>query len=265
MGATAGRTTLNGEGLQHEDGHSHVMAATVPNCVSYDPAYAYELAVIIQDGLRRMYQQNEDVFYYITVCNENYAQPELPKGDDVREGILRGIYKVSPTEHGPAQAQLWGSASMLNEALRAQRILWDKYQVAADVWNVTSYNELRRDGLRADRWNRLHPAEPARKPYIQAAMEQTQGPVIAASDYMKVMADQLSPWLSGRLVALGTDGFGRSESRNYLRRFFEVDAESIVVSTLSQLVRWGQFDAQRASQALTELGVDSEKRDPMST
>jgi pyruvate dehydrogenase E1 component len=265
MGATAGRTTLNGEGLQHEDGHSHVMAATVPNCVSYDPAYAYELAVIIQDGLRRMYQQNEDVFYYITVCNENYAQPELPKGDDVREGILRGIYKVSPTEHGPAQAQLWGSASMLNEALRAQRILWDKYQVAADVWNVTSYNELRRDGLRADRWNRLHPAEPARKPYIQAAMEQTQGPVIAASDYMKVMADQLSPWLSGRLVALGTDGFGRSESRNYLRRFFEVDAESIVVSTLSQLARWGQFDAQRASQALTELGVDSEKRDPMST
>ncbi len=265
MGATAGRTTLNGEGLQHEDGHSHVVAATVPSCVSYDPAYAYELAVIIQDGLRRMYQDNEDVFYYITVGNENYAQPELPKGKDVREGILRGIYRVSPSEHGPAQAQLWGSASMLNEALRAQRILWEKYQVAADVWNVTSYNELRRDGLRADRWNRLHPAEPARKPYIQTAMEQTQGPIIAASDYLKVMADQLSPWLSGRLVALGTDGFGRSESRNYLRRFFEVDAESIVVSTLSQLARWGQFDAQRASQVLTELGVDSEKRDPMST
>ncbi len=265
MGATAGRTTLNGEGLQHEDGHSHVMAATVPNCVSYDPAYAYEIAVIIQDGLRRMYQENEDVFYYITICNENYAQPGMPKGEDVREGILRGIYQVSPSEHGPAQAQLWGSASMLNEALRAQRILWDKYQVAAGVWNVTSYNELRRDGLKADRWNRLHPAEPARKPYIQAAMEQTQGPIIAASDYMKVMADQLSPWLGGRLISLGTDGFGRSESRNYLRRFFEVDAESIVVSTLSQLARWGQFDAQRAAQALTELGVDSEKRDPMSS
>jgi pyruvate dehydrogenase E1 component len=265
MGATAGRTTLNGEGLQHEDGHSQVVAATVPNCVSYDPAYAYELAVIIQDGLRRMYQDNEDVFYYITVCNENYAQPPMPAGDEIVEGILRGIYRVHPSEHGPAQAQLWGSASMLNEALRAQRILWEKYQVAADVWNVTSYNELRRDALRSDRWNRLHPAEPARKPFVQQAMESTQGPIIAASDYMKVMADQLSPWLSGRLTALGTDGFGRSESRNYLRRFFEVDAESITLSTLAQLARWGQFDAQRAAQAVVELGIDSEKRDPMST
>ncbi len=265
MGATAGRTTLNGEGLQHEDGHSHVMAATVPNCISYDPAYAYELAVIIQDGLRRMYQEGEDVFYYVTVCNENYAQPEMPKGEGVREGILAGIYKVSASANGPAQAQLWGSASMLNEALRAQRMLWEKYQIASDVWNVTSYNELRRDALRADRWNRLHPAEPARKPYVQSVMESTQGPIIAASDYMKVMADQLSPWLSGRLVTLGTDGYGRSESRPYLRRFFEVDAESIVVSTLSQLARWGQFDAQRAAQAMIELGVDSEKRDPMSS
>ncbi|MBE0659022.1 MAG: pyruvate dehydrogenase (acetyl-transferring), homodimeric type [Bryobacteraceae bacterium] len=265
MGATAGRTTLNGEGLQHEDGHSQVVAATVPNCVSYDPAYAYELAVIIQDGLRRMYQDNEDVFYYITVCNENYAQPPMPAGDEIVEGILRGIYRVHPSEHGPAQAQLWGSASMLNEAVRAQRILWEKYQVAADVWNVTSYNELRRDALRSDRWNRLHPAEPARKPFVQQAMESTQGPIIAASDYMKVMADQLSPWLSGRLTALGTDGFGRSESRNYLRRFFEVDAESIAISTLAQLARWGQFDSQRAAQAVVELGIDSEKRDPMST
>jgi pyruvate dehydrogenase E1 component len=265
MGATAGRTTLNGEGLQHEDGHSHVMAATVPNCVSYDPAYAYEIAVIVQDGLRRMYQDNENVFYYMTLCNENYAQPPMPQGDGVREGILRGIYKVSASEHGPAQAQLWGSASMLNEALRAQRILWEKYQVAAGVWNVTSYNELRRDALRAERWNRLHPGEPARKPYVQLAMENEPGPIVAASDYMKVLADQLSPWLSGRLVALGTDGFGRSESRTYLRRFFEVDAESIAVSTLSQLARWNQFDAQRAVQAMIELGVDSEKRDPMST
>jgi pyruvate dehydrogenase E1 component len=241
------------------------VAATVPNCVSYDPAYAYELAVIIQDGLRRMYQENEDVFYYITVCNENYAQPEMPKTEGVREGILRGMYKVSASEHGPAQAQLWGSASMLNEALRAQKLLWDRYQVSSDVWNVTSYNELRRDALRADRWNRLHPAEPARKPFVQELMESTQGPIIAASDYMKVMSDQLSPWLSGRVVSLGTDGFGRSESRPYLRRFFEVDAESIVAATLAQLARWGQFDTARASQALTELGIDSEKRDPMST
>jgi pyruvate dehydrogenase E1 component len=261
MGATAGRTTLNGEGLQHEDGHSHVLFATVPNCITYDPAYAYELAVIIQDGLRRMYGEDEDVFYYLTVCNENYAQPAMPEGDGVREAILKGIHRVSASENGPARAQLWGSASMLNEALRAQRILWDKYQVPADVWSVTSYNELRREALSAERWNRLHPAEPARKPYIQQVMEATQGPVIAASDYMKVLADQLSPWLSGRLLSLGTDGFGRSESRPYLRRFFEVDAESIATAALAQLARWGQFDAQKAQQAYYELGVDPEKKE----
>jgi pyruvate dehydrogenase E1 component len=258
LGATAGRTTLNGEGLQHEDGHSHVLASTVPNCVSYDPAYAYEIATIIQDGLHRMYGQNEDVFYYLTLCNENYAQPVMPEGS--REGILKGIYKVHPSENGAAKAQLWGSASMLNEALRAQKILWEKFQIPADVWSVTSYNELRREALDTDRWNRLHPAEPARKPYIQQVMEGTQGPIVAASDYMKVVSDQLSPWLSGRLTSLGTDGFGRSESRPYLRRFFEVDAESIVTATISQLARWGQFDAQKAQQAIFELGIDPEKK-----
>lgn len=258
LGATAGRTTLNGEGLQHEDGHSHVLASTVPNCVSYDPAYAYEIATIIQDGLHRMYGQNEDVFYYLTLCNENYAQPAMPEGS--REGILKGIYKVHPSENGPAKAQLWGSASMLNEALRAQKLLWEKFQITADVWSVTSYNELRREALDTDRWNRLHPAEPARKPYIQQMMEGTQGPIVAASDYMKVISDQLAPWLSGRLTSLGTDGFGRSESRPYLRRFFEVDAESIAIATISQLARWGQFDAQKAQQAIFELGVDPEKK-----
>ena len=261
MGATAGRTTLNGEGLQHEDGHSHILFGTVPNCVTYDPAYAYELAVIIEDGLRRMYASSEDIFYYLTVCNENYAQPAMPADEGVREGILKGIYRVNETEHGPARAQLLGSASMLNEALRAQRILWERYQVPADVWSVTSYNELRREALSAERWSRLHPAEPARKPYIQQVMEGTQGPVIAANDYLKVLADQLAPWMSGRLVSLGTDGFGRSESRTYLRRFFEVDAESIATAALSQLARWGQFDAQRAQQALYELGVDPEKKE----
>jgi pyruvate dehydrogenase E1 component len=262
VGATAGRTTLNGEGLQHEDGHSHVAASTVPNCVSYDPAYAYEIAVIVQDGLRRMYAGNEDVFYYLSVCNENYPQPPMPAREGVVEGILKGLYRVSESGHGPARAQLWGSAAMLNEALRAQKILWEKYQVPADVWSVTSYNELRRDALRAERWNRLHPAEPARKPYVQQTTEDTAGPIIAASDYMKVLADQLAPWLSGRLVALGTDGFGRSDSRTYLRRFFEVDAESIAGAALSQLARWGQFDPQRAAQAWHELGVDPDKRDP---
>jgi pyruvate dehydrogenase E1 component len=262
LGATAGRTTLNGEGLQHEDGHSHVLASTIPNLVSYDPAYAYEIAVIIQDGLRRMYGNDEDVYYYITLCNENYAQPEMPQGDHVREGILKGLYKVSASEHGPARAQLWGSASLLNEALRAQRILWEKYQLPADVWSVTSYNELRREALACERWNRMHPNEPQRKPYVQQVMEGTQGPIIASSDYMKVVADQLSPWLNGRLVALGTDGFGRSESRPYLRRFFEVDAESIAASTLSQLSRWGQWGADDARRAWYDLGIDTEKKDP---
>jgi pyruvate dehydrogenase E1 component len=260
LGATAGRTTLNGEGLQHEDGHSHVMASTVPNCISYDPAYAYEIAVIVQDGLRRMYTANEDVFYYLTLCNENYPQPPMPEG--VTEGIIKGIYRVAASENGPARAQLWGSASMLNEALRAQKLLWEKFQVPADVWSVTSYNELRREALDCERWNRLHPAETPRKPFVQQAMEETQGPIIAASDYVKVLADQLSPWLQGRLVALGTDGFGRSDSRAYLRRFFEVDAESITTATLAQLARWGQFDAQRARQAYYDLGVDPEKKNP---
>ncbi|MBI5086319.1 MAG: pyruvate dehydrogenase (acetyl-transferring), homodimeric type, partial [Acidobacteria bacterium] len=261
LGATAGRTTLNGEGLQHQDGHSHVVASTVPNCVSYDPAYAYEIAVIIQDGMRRMYANNEDVFYYLTLCNENYVQPALPPGEGVAEGIVRGIYRVSASENGPAKAQLWGSASMLNEALRAQKILWDRFQVPADVWSVTSYNELRRDALSAERWSRLHPAEPSRKPYIQQVMEPTQGPIIAASDHVKVLADQLAPWLAGRLTALGTDGFGRSESRPYLRRFFEVDAESIAAAALSQLARWGQFEPARARQALYDLGIDPEKKE----
>ncbi len=260
MGATAGRTTLNGEGLQHEDGHSHVVAGTVPNCISYDPAYAYELAVIIQDGLRRMFRDGQDVFYYLTICNENYAQPPMPQGEGVREGILKGIYRVSATDAGPARAQLWGSASMLNEAIRAQKILAEKFQIAADVWSVTSYNELRREALACEHWNRLHPADAPRKPYIQQVMESTQGPIVAASDYVKVNSDQLAPWLWGRLTSLGTDGFGRSESRPYLRRFFEVDAESIVIATLAQLVRWGQFDAERARQAVHELGVDPEKK-----
>ena len=261
LGATAGRTTLNGEGLQHEDGHSHVLASTVPNCITYDPAYAYEIAVIVRDGLRRMFGENEDVFYYLTLGNENYAQPAMPDDPGTIEGILKGVHRVSKSEQGPSRVQLWGSASMLNEALRAQRLLWEKYQIPADVWSVTSYNQLRRDALSLERWNRLHPAEPARKPYVQQVMEATQGPIIAASDYMKVLADQVAPWLSGRLVALGTDGFGRSDSRPYLRRFFEVDAESIASAALSQLARWGQFDAQKARQAVVELGIDADKKE----
>jgi pyruvate dehydrogenase E1 component len=259
MGGTAGRTTLAGEGLQHQDGHSLVLSSTVPTCRSYDPAYAYEIAVIIQDGIRRMYQELEDRFYYITLYNEDYPMPEMPPGCE--EGILRGIYKYKSAADGKAVMQLFGSGSILNEALRAQNILADKYGVQADVWSVTSYNELRRDALAIERWNRLHPAEPEKRPYILIALDGVEGPIVAATDFMKVVPHQLSPWLGARLVTLGTDGFGRSDNREYLRRHFEVNTESIVAAALSRLAREGKFDAQRAQKAFEELGVDREKVD----
>src|SRR5271154_6066383 len=263
MGGTAGRTTMLGEGLQHQDGHSHVLSSTVPTCLSYDPAYVYELAVVLQDGIRRMYQEGESVFYYITMYNEDYAMPEMPEGS--REGILRGIYKFRPAKKGKATAQLFGSGPILNETLRAQEILAERYGVQADVWSVTSYTELRRDALATERWNRLHPAEPEKTPYIVTALQGTKGPIIAASDYMKSVPDGLAPWLLTRLVSLGTDGFGRSDNREHLRRHFEVNAESIVAATLSKLARDGKFDTARAQQAIAELGVETEGRDPART
>jgi len=260
MGGTAGRTTMLGEGLQHQDGHSHVLSSTVPTCLSYDPAYVYELAVVLQDGIRRMYQEGESVFYYITMYNEDYSMPEMVEGS--REGILRGIYKFRPAKKGKAALQLFGSGPILNETLRAQEILAEQYGVQADVWSVTSYTELRRDALAIDRWNRLHPSEPERTPYILTTLQGNKGPIIAASDYMKSVPDGLSPWLSTRLVTLGTDGFGRSDNREHLRRHFEINAESIAAATLSKLARDGKFDAAKAQQALVELGVETEGRDP---
>ncbi len=260
MGGTAGRTTLAGEGLQHQDGHSIVLSSTVPTCATYDPAYAYEIAVIIQDGIRRMYQEQEDRFYYLTLYNENYAMPKMPDG--VIGGILKGIYRLKPAENGKAQLQLFGSGPILNEALRAQKILAEKYDIAADVWSVTSYNELRRDALAAERWNRLHPDQPPRKPYLLSALECAEGPIVAATDYMKIVADQVAPWLPGRLEALGTDGFGRSDNREHLRRFFEVNAESIAAAALSRLARDGRFEVKRVKTAFAELGLDPEKIDP---
>jgi pyruvate dehydrogenase E1 component len=260
MGGTAGRTTMLGEGLQHQDGHSIVLASTVPTCATYDPAYVYELATILQDGMRRMYQDGEDLFYYITMYNEDYAMPAMPEG--VREGILRGIYRFRSAENGKAVAQLFGSGPILNEALRAQQILAEKYSVPADVWSVTSYNELRRDALAVERWNRLHPAQPVKQPYILSALGDAPGPIVAASDYMKAVPDQLAPWLLDRLVSLGTDGFGRSDNREHLRRHFEVSAEAIAAATLSRLAREGKFDPARAEQAMVELGVDPERGDP---
>jgi pyruvate dehydrogenase E1 component len=262
MGGTAGRTTLSGEGLQHQDGHSPILASTVPTLATYDPAYAYEIAVIVQDGIRRMYQEQENLFYYITLYNENYAQPAMPEG--VTEGILRGIYKFRAAEDKKpkGRVQLLGSGPILNETLKAATILGEKYGVAADVWSVTSYNELRREALRVDRWNRLHPADTQKTPYIVNALGGTEGPIIAASDYMKMVPDQVTQWMPGRMLSLGTDGFGRSDNRQHLREHFEVNAVSIAAAALSKLARDGKFDAKKAAQAITDLGVNPEKIDP---
>ena len=260
-GGTAGRTTLAGEGLQHQDGHSLILASTVPTCAAYDPAFAFEIAIIVQDGIRRMYQEREDRFYYLTLYNENYPMPQEPEGLD-REGVLKGIYRLKPAEGKKAVVQLFGSGPILNETLRAQQILAEKYGVPADVWSATSYNELRREALAVERWNRLHPDQPARRPYIVEALKDAEGPIIAATDYMKVVADQVAPWLPGRMESLGTDGFGRSDNREYLRRHFEVSAEAIAAAALSRLARDGHFDMARARQAFAEMGVDTERPDP---
>jgi pyruvate dehydrogenase E1 component len=262
MGGTAGRTTLSGEGLQHQDGHSIVAASTVPTCRTYDPAYAYEMAVIIQDGLKRMYELNEDRFYYITMYNENYAQPAMPEGEGIVEGILKGIYKFRGAQKGKAKINLFGSGPILNEALRAQEILAERYKVEADVWSVTSYNELRRDCLAVERWNRLHPDAEPQTPYLLKALDGVKTPIVAASDYMKVVADQLAPWLPGRLETLGADGFGRSDNRQYLRKHFENNAEHIAYTALVRLARDGKIDKTIPVKALVELGIDPERQDP---
>jgi pyruvate dehydrogenase E1 component len=262
LGATAGRTTLNGEGLQHEDGHSHILFSVVPNVVAYDPAFAYEVAVIIREGLRRMYNKGEDVFYYLTLYNQDYAMPAMPEG--VEDGILRGMYLYrSAVQQAKHRAQLFGSGPILLQALRAQEILAAKYDVAADVWSVTSYQQLRNDALAAERWNRLHPGEPPRVPYVTRALENAPGPVVASSDYIKALPDMVARWVRQPYVTLGTDGFGRSDTREALRRHFEIDAEHIVVATLSALCQQGQVPAGTVARAIQELQVDPEKIDPI--
>jgi pyruvate dehydrogenase E1 component len=267
LGATSGRTTLNGEGLQHEDGHSHVLATTVPNLVAYDPAYAYEIAVIVRDGLRRMYEEREAVFYYITLCNENYEMPALPEGAE--EGILRGLYKLRPAPAGDGpgdrnrpRVHLWGSGPLLNEALRAQGILAERWGVAADVWSATSYKELRREALAAERWNLLHPDDEPRVPYVTRVMAGESGPVVAVSDYMKLVPDQVARWVPNGLDPLGTDGFGRSDTRAALRRFFEVDAESVALAALHRLSLCGAVPRATGARARAELGLAADKPDP---
>jgi pyruvate dehydrogenase E1 component len=261
LGATAGRTTLNGEGLQHQDGHSHLIASSVPTLMTYDPAFAYELAVIIWDGMRRMYQENEEIFYYITLYNENYAQAAMPEG--VQEGILKGLYKFKEGEKGKKhKAQIFGSGPILQSALKAQEILARDYDVSADVWSATSYKLLRNDALEAERWNRLHPTEKPKQSYLEKVLEKEQGVFVSVSDNIKLVADQIAPWVPGGLTTLGTDGFGRSDSRERLRRFFEVDTESTVIATLYALSEKGEVKPEVVKKAIKELGVDPEKVHP---
>jgi pyruvate dehydrogenase E1 component len=261
LGATAGRTTLNGEGLQHEDGHSHLLASTVPNVVAYDPAFAYELAIILQDGIRRMYGAGEEVFYYVTLYNDNYPMLPMPEGST--EGILKGLYKLRPSTlaKGP-KVHLFGSGPILMQVLKAQEMLAG-YGVAADVWSATSYKELRREALEVERWNVLHPAEQRRQSYVETILAKEEGIFLAASDYVRSVPEMITRWVPGGLLPLGTDGFGRSDTRAALRRFFEVDAECITAVTLAQLARRGTIKPALAQEALRKLGVDPEKVSPM--
>jgi pyruvate dehydrogenase E1 component len=263
LGGTAGRTTLAGEGLQHQDGHTHVSALTVPNLKAYDPAFAYELAVIIEDGIRRMYVDQESIFYYLTVTNEPLPMPAMPQG--VREGVLKGMYRFQPAANADSKlrAQLFGSGTIMFEVLKAQKILEEKYGVSADVWSVTSYKALYNDGNACERWNMLHPAETPRMPYVTECLKDAPGVLVAASDYMKVLPESIAKWMPGPLTALGTDGFGRSENRASLRDFFEVDAKHIVLAVLHALAKQRQIEMSVVRKAVEELGINPEKPNPV--
>jgi pyruvate dehydrogenase E1 component len=263
MGAVAGRTTLNGEGLQHEDGHSHVLASTVPNLLSYDPAYAYELALIIKDGLNRMYANNEKVFYYLTIYNETYEQIPMPEHEGVEEGIVKGMYKLSKSESkSKVKAQLMSSGPILKEAVKAAAILEEKYNVATDVWSVTSFNRLRNEAMEVDRWNTHHPDAEPKLSFLEESLVGEEGTFVASTDYMRIVAEGISRWVPGGLHCLGTDGHGMSSSREELRRFFEIDTESIVLKTLVELAKKGEIDKKVPAQAMKDLGIDSEKMNP---
>jgi pyruvate dehydrogenase E1 component len=261
LGATSGRTTLNGEGLQHQDGHSLILSSTIPTLATYDPAFTYELAVIIADGMRRMYVDGEDLFYYLTLYNENYEMPPMPEG--AADGILKGLYKFKAGPEKPSlKAHILGSGPIIREALRAQQILAERFGVSADVWSATSYKLMRNDALRTRRWNMLHPTETPKKSYVESALEKEQGAFVAVSDNLKIVPDQIAPWVPGGLTTLGTDGFGRSDTREALRRFFEVDAESVVIATLHALAEKGQVEMGVVGKAIKDLGLDPEKACP---
>jgi pyruvate dehydrogenase E1 component len=266
LGGTAGRTTLAGEGLQHQDGHSHLVAATVPNLLAYDPAYAYEVAVIVREGLARMFERQEVVLYYLTLYNEVYPMPAMPEG--AQEGILKGMYRLEPlngrrASNGRGRIQLLGSGPLLREALRARQLLADRFEVAADVWSVTSYKELRRDALAVERWNLRHPGARPQRSYLDEVLDGIEGPFVAVSDYMKLVPEQIARFLPGPLTVLGTDGFGRSDTREALRRHFEVDAEHVAYAALDALARADRFEPQRLRGAAKELGIDPDQPDPV--
>ncbi len=262
IGATAGRTTLNGEGLQHEDGHSLILSSVIPNCVSYDPTFSYEVAVIIQDGLRRMYGEQEDVFYYITLMNENYEHPALPEG--AQEGILKGMYQLRQTGEGKGpRVQLLGSGTILREVIAGADLLANEFGVSADIWSCPSFTELRREGLEVERWNLLHPEQPARKSYVEQCLAGREGPVIASTDYMKIFADQIRPFVPGRYRVLGTDGFGRSDYRRKLRAFFEVDRHYVALAALKSLAEEGKVKPSVVSDAIRKFGINPEKPSPV--
>ncbi|HET9686861.1 MAG TPA: pyruvate dehydrogenase (acetyl-transferring), homodimeric type, partial [Pseudolabrys sp.] len=262
LGGTAGRTTLNGEGLQHEDGHSHVLAATIPNCVSYDPTFAYEVAVIIQDGLRRMMKDQEDVYYYITLMNENYPHPAMPPGAE--DGIRRGMYllREGAAKKGDRNVQFLGSGTILREVIAAADLLEQDFGVAADIWSCPSFNELRRDGMATERWNLLHPSQEPRKSYVEQCLGGRKGPVIASTDYMRSFAEQIRPYVPGRFICLGTDGFGRSDYRRALRNFFEVDRHYVAVAALKALADVDGLPPQKVEEAITKYGIDVERPPP---
>ena len=261
IGATAGRTTLNGEGLQHQDGHSLILANTIPNCKSYDATYSYELAVIVQDGVKRMFEDKENCFYYLTTMNENYVQPAMPEGAE--EGIIKGMYRFEEGGKGDLKVQLMGAGTILNEVREAAAILKKDFSVDSDIWSLTSVNELTREGQAVDRWNLLHPDKPAKKSYVAEQLEGTSEPVVIATDYMKNYSEQLRAYIDNPLYVLGTDGFGRSDSRDALRHFFEVDRYFITVTALKSLADEGKIKASVVAKAIKKFGIDPEKANPL--
>jgi pyruvate dehydrogenase E1 component len=264
IGATAGRTTLAGEGLQHQDGHSHLIASTIPNCVTYDPTFHYELAVIFREGLRRMHEKNENIFYYITTMNENYSHPSIPKDKNCEEGILKGMYKIKElNKYKKTKIQLLGSGTILREMMAAAEILQNEYQIDSEIWSVTSFNELRKDGMEVERYNLLNPDKEQKVSFVEQCLGKTEGPILAASDYMRMNSDQIRPYTNKSFYSLGTDGYGRSDTRKNLRNFFEVDKEHIVAYGLSVLAKEQLIASKYAKEAIKKYNIDGSK--PMPT